>query len=69
MASSDSLVFTTKGYLDRSLLEERTGGFENDHEKTSWIEYWLDGELVHRSVDIQLKKPVLAFGEAASLGG
>lgn len=63
------LVFTTRGYLPKCSLEERTGGFENDNEKTAWVEYWLDGECIHRSVDIQLKQPVLAFGEAASLGG
>ena len=69
MADTSELVFTTQGYLPKSSLEERCGSLENENEKTTWVEYWLNGECVHRSVDIQLKKPVLAFGEAASIGG
>jgi hypothetical protein len=65
---SDNLVFTTRGYLPKSSLEERTGEIDNDVEFTTWVEYWLDGELVHRSAHVTLKRPVVAFGEAASLG-
>lgn len=62
-------IFTTKGYMDESLLEKRTGVDENDNERAEWTEYWLDGELVHRSVHMVLKKFNLT-GEAvaASLG-
>ena len=59
-------VFTTKGDMDESLLEKREGTVDNDNELTTWVEYWLDGELVHRSAHVTLKKPpVLAGGEAA----
>lgn len=55
------IVTTTKGDMDDSLLEYRTGTVDNDNEATTWTEYWLDGELVHRSVHVALKK-MPAFG-------
>jgi len=48
--------------LDDSLLEKREGSVENDTETTSWVEYWLAGELVHRSVHMALKRGVFADG-------
>ena len=61
------IVTTTKGDMDDSLLEHRTGTVDNDNEATTWTEYWLDGELVHRSVHVTLKKmPIFAGAEAAS---
>ena len=50
------LVNTTKGEMDVSLLEKREGTIDNDNETTNWVEYWLEGELVHRSVDMTLKR-------------
>lgn len=50
------LVNTTKGEMDTSLLEKREGTIENENETTNWVEYWLEGELVHRSVDMTLKR-------------
>ncbi len=61
------IVTTTKGDMDDSLLEKREGSVDNDNESTSWIEYWLEGELVHRSVHVHLKTNVLADGVAAML--
>jgi hypothetical protein len=53
--------------MDDSLLEKREGTVDNDNELTTWVEYWLDGELVHRSAHVTLKKsPAFAGGEAAS---
>jgi hypothetical protein len=62
------LITTTKGDMDDSLLEKKEGSVDNENEYTTWVEYWLDGELVHRSVHVQLKKNVLADGIAAMLG-
>ena len=62
------IVTTTKGEMDDSLLVKQEGAIENDNELTSWIEYWLDGELVHRSVHVLLKKNVTAEGVAAMIG-
>ena len=61
------IVTTTKGDMDTSLLEHRSGEVDNENEMTTWVEYWLDGELVHRSAHVTLKKmPVFAGAEAAS---
>jgi hypothetical protein len=56
------IVNTTKGEMDDSLLEKREGSVENDTETTSWVEYWLAGEMVHRSVNMALKRGVFADG-------
>jgi hypothetical protein len=61
------LVTTTKGEMDDSLLEKREGTVDNENELTTWVEYWLDGEMVHRSAHVTLKKmPSFAGAEAAS---
>jgi len=62
------IITTTKGDMDDSLLVKQEGAIENDNELTSWTEYWLDGELVHRSVHVLLKKNVTAEGVAAMIG-
>tara|TARA_R110000868_G_scaffold25102_3_gene98005 strand:- start:2944 stop:3135 length:192 start_codon:yes stop_codon:yes gene_type:complete len=60
------IVTTTKGDMDDSLLEKKDGAVDNDNELTTWTEYWLGSELVHRSVHVTLKKmPVFAGAETA----
>jgi len=60
------IVTTTKGDMDDYQLEKREGIVDNDNEFTTWVEYWLDGELVHRSAQVTLKKmPTCAGGETA----
>lgn len=49
-------VLTTHGVKDESELEKRSGVFEDDNEITTWVEYYLGGELVHRSAHVQLKQ-------------
>jgi hypothetical protein len=61
------LVTTTKGEMDDSLLEKREGSVDNDNEQTTWVEYWHEGELVHRSAHVTLKKMPPIGGEAATL--
>lgn len=61
------MITTTKGEMDESLLEKREGSVDNDTETTSWVEYWLDGELVHRSVNMILKRSVFADGISQSI--
>jgi hypothetical protein len=56
------IVTTTKGEMDDSLLEKREGSIDTDTETTSWVEYWLAGEMVHRSVNMALKRGVFADG-------
>lgn len=63
------IVTTTKGDMDDSLLEKRTGGHDNDNETATWVEYWLDGELVHRSAAVSLKKGLSAVITQGIFGG
>lgn len=61
------LVTTTKGEMDVTLLEKREGSVDNENELTTWVEYWFEGELVHRSVHVTLKKMPPIGGEAAAI--
>jgi len=62
------LVNTTHGEMDDSLLEKKEGVVDNDIELTTWIEYWFNDELVHRSVHVTLKTSPFMALEAATLG-
>jgi len=62
-----AFITTTKGDMDEALLEKKEGFVDNDNEYTTWVEYWHEGELVHRSAHVTLKQmPVFAGAEAAS---
>ena len=65
---SDSIT-TTKGLIDVSLLEKKEGIVDNDNERTEWIEYWLDGELVHRSAHVTLKRNVISNTDIGGFRG
>ena len=58
-----ALVHTTKGDMDESLLEKKTGFIDNENEYTEWIEFYYQGELVHRSAHVTLKKMPSMFGK------
>lgn len=60
------IVTTTKGNMDDSLLKKREGSVDNDNENTTWVEYWLADELVHRSAYVRLKKAMVSTSEAGS---
>jgi hypothetical protein len=60
------IVTTTRGEIDDSLLEKREGSVDNDNENTTWVEYWLDGDLVHRSAHVRLKKSIVSTSEIGS---
>jgi hypothetical protein len=62
------IVTTTKGEMDDSLLEKREGLDETDSETISFTEYWLDGEMVHRSVHVTLKRNVFSEGITQMIG-
>ena len=61
------LITTTKGQIDDSLLVKKEGIIDTDTETTNWVEYWLAGELVHRSVNMVLKRGVFAQGETQAI--
>ena len=60
------IVTTTKGEMDDSLLEKREGNIDNDNETTTWTEYWLEGELVHRSAHVTIKRSLPIGGEVGT---
>lgn len=62
------LVNTIHGEMDDSLLVKKEGSLDNDIESTTWVEYWLDDVLVHRSVHVTLKTSPFMALEAASIG-
>ena len=63
------IVTTTQGEMDDSLLNKKEGSVDNDNENTTWVEYYLDGELVHRSAHVSLKKPLVSISEVGGFDG
>ena len=57
------MINTIRGEMDEKLLTKRTGNIDNDNENTSWVEYWLNEELMHRSVHVALKQPIISKTE------
>ena len=57
------MITTIKGMMDEALLDKREGEVNTDHEHTRWVEYWHEGELVHRSVHVHLKEAPALFPE------
>jgi len=49
------IITTTKGDMDDSLLVKKEGSIDNDIETTTWVEYYYEDELVHRSAHVTLK--------------
>jgi hypothetical protein len=63
------MILTTKGEMDEALLRRVDGVIDNENEYTTWVEYYLADELVHRSASVTLKQAgVIAEALAASLG-
>ena len=63
-----ALINTIKGEMEESFLEKKEGLVDNDNEHTTWVEYWLDGELMHRSVHVHVKKGLDSFLESGQFG-
>jgi hypothetical protein len=63
-----AIVTTTKGDMDESLLVKQEGVIDTENEMTTWVEYWLDGELVHRSAHVTLKQMPAIGGETQPIG-
>ena len=61
-------INTTKGLMDTAKLRCARGTIDNENEHTTWVEYYDGDELVHRSVDIVLKKGVEIQATEAALG-
>lgn len=54
--------------MDTSLLSKLEGAVDNENEYSTWVEYYLDGELVHRSAHVTLKRmPAFASAHEGSV--
>ena len=61
-----AIVTTIHGDMDDALLVRKDGELNNDVEHTTWVEYYLDDELVHRSVHVTLKTTPEMFSEGVA---
>lgn len=59
------MITTTLGEMDESTLIKTEGHYEDDIERTQWVEYRQtpDGDIIHRSAHIYLKAGLLAASE------
>lgn len=66
---TSGMVNTSRGMMVEADLEKRTGiGEDDDDKRVEWVEYWHEGELVHRSVEVILKRsPFTLSGTAQPL--
>lgn len=56
MAMIDVEIDGVRGQMDESLLEKREGVADNENDTAEWVEYWLEGKLVHRSAHVKIKR-------------
>ena len=56
MALVNTLHKGKLGQMDDSVLEKREGVVDTEVEYTTWVEYWFEGELVHRSAHVTIKQ-------------
>lgn len=59
-------ITTIHGDMDESDLVKTEGAVDNENEHTTWVEYRLGDELVHRSAHVTLKKPAVWADPAVS---
>lgn len=52
-------IITIHGPIEEMFLEKREGSESNENADAHWVEYWLADELVHRSVEITIKKGIV----------
>lgn len=62
-----ALINTIHGEMDDSQLEKKEGLYEDDNERTTWVEYWMGDQLVHRSAHVDLKDPMVGAEATASI--
>lgn len=63
------MITTIEGDMDEALLDKREGAVDNDDEHTTWVEYWRGDTLMHRSVHVHLKKPMVSASEIGGFNG
>lgn len=63
------LVQTTKGLIDRSALDVRDIVEEHDNARVNATEWFLNGELVRRDVNVNILRGAELGGEQSTFGG
>ncbi|MEQ1743221.1 MAG: hypothetical protein ABL869_12095 [Candidatus Nitrotoga sp.] len=63
------LVQTTKGLIERDTLEVRDIVEEHDNARVNATEWFLDGELVRRDVNVNILRGAELESEQSTLGG
>ena len=58
------MITTTKGDMPEEVLSKKTTTTDEQDGIVTATEYWLDGELVHRSLDILLKTKAIGSPQA-----
>jgi hypothetical protein len=61
-------VTTSQGKLAVEGLLRRVGMHDDENEHIDWVEYYLDGEMIHRSAHATLKKFPMGMGVASDFG-
>lgn len=57
-------IQTIYGEMPADTLKKTEGVIDNENERTEWVEYRLDGELVHRSAHVTIKPPAAAAAQS-----
>jgi hypothetical protein len=63
------MITTIEGQMDEALFDKREGSIDNENEITSWVEYWRGDTLMHRSVHVHMKKPMVSMSDIGGFGG
>ena len=53
--------------MDVRDLEPRVGEIDDDEKNVTWVEYRYQGEIVHRSVQVDKKQPFSLTGSAGEM--
>jgi hypothetical protein len=53
--------------LRERLIGIKTGGTDDDNANVLWAEVWYQGEIVHRSVRVQMKQGISALLAAGDI--
>ena len=64
--NTPELIETSRGLLPTAGLARETGFYEDDAEWSAWVEYQLDGEIVHRSARTHKKQGAFCAGIQAA---
>lgn len=62
------IIETTHGPLPEENLRKVEGSLDDDNEFTTWQEYYLGSELVHRSAQVNLKRGAEVGALLGSIG-